>query len=88
MPFGPKQFNNPTPRSKSVMMDFLGGFLNVLAGFLAAAPFIPKGLSDPVSITLNLLVIPTIPLLKRMFGEEMSNTKVIGIDQVTEIKDK
>lgn len=87
MAFGPKQINNPTPRSKSILMDFLVGFCSVLSGFLTGASFIPHTWSDPLSTTLSTLIVPTLLLAKRMFGEEINRTSV-NIDQVTEIKDK
>ncbi len=87
MPFGPKQFNNPTPRSKSIMMDFFVGLSGIVSGFITSASFIPHGLSDPLSSIISSLVIPTLLLMKRMFGEEIDKAK-FDIDDVTEIKDK
>lgn len=86
MAFGPKQLNNPTPRSKSILMDFYVGLAGVLSGYITNAPWIPHSWSDPISSLLSGLCIPILLLVKRMFGEEIKKT-VVGIDQVTEIRD-
>lgn len=68
MKFGLNQFGKATPDFINNLFDAISAGLGIVAGFFAAASFISHSISDVVVTIINLLLIPLVPIVKRLFG--------------------